>query len=362
MDPELQGVDLSPTARVPSVIEIGALIAGVLPFVVTSYTLSSETVNGRTVTWEYRDWPAIVCGCVTVLGAVVAAIQLRRTEPRKRLLRIAILVGLLALGAVQILRGIGRIGADRPEVVSREEAMAAVEKNSEGAAAKPAISKADIDATTRRLFAALAAGKTAEILEAAHPDLKKQLTPEKIDEIRHLPDARFGAFQKVDDKLAVRNDNGIYAATGQATYEKGKLDIVAEYMPVDGKPLLTHLNVEMADVTPEPAEAQKVTWRVLDGLLAGKIEDELFHPKLKENLAPDSTKQLAGLRAKIGKVKSIGPPSPRPCEDPLSKYCMEQAIVGSKRNATFIAELALGWQGPRLTAFHLNLDEPKKQR
>ena len=359
MDPEL-GVDLSPTARAPSIIEIAALIAGVVPFAITSYTLATETVNGRTVTWEYRDWLAIACGCMAGAGALVSAIQLRRTEPRKRVLRIAILVGLVALGAVQILRGIGRIGADRPEVVSREEATAAVEKNSEGAA-KPAISRADIEAATRRVVAAWAAGNTAEVLEAAHPDLKKELTPQKIDEIRHLPDARFGAFQKLDDKLAIRQENGIYVAAGQATYEKGKLDIAAEFMPVDGKPLLTHLKVDMADVTPEPAEAQKVTWRVLDGLLAGKIEDELFHPKLKENLAPDSAKQLAGLRAKIGKVKSIGPPMPRACEDPVSKYCMEQAIVGSKRNATFIAELALGWQGPRLTAFHLNLDEPKQR-
>jgi len=352
---ELQGVDLSPTARVPSIIEIAALIAGVVPFAITSSTLATETVNGRTVTWEYRDWLAIACGCMAGVGALVSAIQLRRTEPRKRALRIAILVGLLALGAVQILRGIGRIGADRPEVVSREEAMAAVEKNSE-AAAKPAIGKADIEAATRRVVAAWAAGKTAEVLEAAHPDLKKELTPQKIDEIRHLPDARFGAFQKLDDKLAIRHENGSYFAAGQATYEKGKLDIAAEFMPVDGKPLLTHLKVDMADVTPPPAEADAVARRVLDGLLAGTIHDELFHPKLKENLPDDAGKQLKTLVGNIGKVKSIAAPAPYECKDPLSRYCTTQKVVGAKRKATYIAELALGWDGPRLTAFHLNID------
>src|SRR6266571_5130092 len=111
--PENGDTDLRIPAKFPGPIELLGGVAGLLPFVISFSSTHSTSVNGVVTNLVYRDWVAFGGGAVAALCGVVALLALRR--PGKKGVRAAAAVGLLALGGVQVARGLGLLTA-RPEV------------------------------------------------------------------------------------------------------------------------------------------------------------------------------------------------------------------------------------------------------
>ena len=107
-DPELaemRGV------KVPGAPEYIGGAAGALPFFAHYSQSSSTTVNGVVTTASFIDYIAVGGGAVAVLFGLVSLAFVGKTAPTKKGLRLGLAAGLLLLGAFQLVRGFGLIGA-----------------------------------------------------------------------------------------------------------------------------------------------------------------------------------------------------------------------------------------------------------
>jgi UDP-N-acetylmuramyl pentapeptide phosphotransferase/UDP-N-acetylglucosamine-1-phosphate transferase len=95
------------TLSFPSQWDIGALAFAVLPFVCNFTTSSSRTVNGRVVEESSFDWfDPLGGGIAILLGVYIAATVLSQTAENDRLKRIALIIGVILLGAFHVARGL----------------------------------------------------------------------------------------------------------------------------------------------------------------------------------------------------------------------------------------------------------------
>ena len=347
----MEPVDLRPTSRFPSFVEIAGLVFGLVPFAVSTASMSSHTVNGEVTSFEYRDWTAVGGGAAAGVCGVAALALLVRTDPAKRLLRVAAGCALLALAALQILRGFGVIGVSQPATSTfTSERTELVQKQQETPPPMPAV---DVDKPTIAVFEAWRGGRTKEIHAAAHPTLREAATPARLEDLRAQLEYGYGAFEKVGP-LKTSFEKDTFVLTGTAVYAKATLPVKLEYQLVDGKPLLSYLNFDIPEevrIKPTPEDADATGRKLLDSLLAGKLDRTLLSPGLLEKVPEDVDAQLAALAKKIGKVKTIGKPKVTEC----SEHCLEITVTGAKAKAVFTTELAFQHVRWRATSFNLDL-------
>lgn len=100
---------VSGDVKFPSQLEIGGIVAALLPFICTFSTSSTRTVNGRVVEETSTDYVAIVAGLIAIgIGISIFTTLFPRTDEYDRMKRLALIVGIIAVGAFQLLvRGIG---------------------------------------------------------------------------------------------------------------------------------------------------------------------------------------------------------------------------------------------------------------
>jgi hypothetical protein len=334
---------------VPSPFEIAGVAFGLIPLVVTMSSVESETVNGQVTKFEYRDWVAIGGGAAAGVCGLVALALLARTDRAQRLVRVAIAVVLLGLAALQILRGVGMIGVDRPasrEVVVTEHVAAGPPEEP-----MPAV---DVDRPTRELFAAWAKGELQQILDAAHPEMRETVPVAKLAVVHGAFTETFGPFQKLGDKLDIGYEQSTFSITGTAIHAKDTLPFKIQYRVVDGKPLLTFLHFDLPKSfpgVPVPAEGDQLARRFLDTLLAGTVDRGLIDPAVVSKVSPELERELRGVLAKLGKVKSIAAPKEREC----AERCLDFAIIGTKSRALFTVDLVYQVTRWRVGAFNLDL-------
>ena len=96
-----------PASRFPlSGMGIAAVAAALIPFFAHYTTSSSLSENGELVSSTYRDYVALAGGALAiVLGGVAVLGALKATEQRN--LRLGLVGGAIALGVLQVLRGLG---------------------------------------------------------------------------------------------------------------------------------------------------------------------------------------------------------------------------------------------------------------
>ncbi len=87
---------------------IAALVAAVIPFFMSVNRQSSVTVNGQT-TGSYMDYVALTGGSAAVILGAIALLPLVRATPRNNR-ALALVVGAVVLGLVQLLRAFGKLG------------------------------------------------------------------------------------------------------------------------------------------------------------------------------------------------------------------------------------------------------------
>lgn len=111
-DPELAALS---APRVPHTLDYIGLAAGLIPFGLSFRSSQSQSVtttvtdaNGNATTTssgsaKFSDPVALVGGGAAVLVALLLLAQVGKVDKSKRVLRIGLAVGILALGAVQLL-------------------------------------------------------------------------------------------------------------------------------------------------------------------------------------------------------------------------------------------------------------------
>jgi hypothetical protein len=97
------------SVKFPDRLEVGGVLAALLPFVVTFSSSSTHTVNGRVVEESSTDYFAILAGIAAVgIGVMILAQLVPNTAENDRVKRLALMVGIIAVGAYQLLvRGFG---------------------------------------------------------------------------------------------------------------------------------------------------------------------------------------------------------------------------------------------------------------
>ncbi|MFT3839662.1 MAG: hypothetical protein QM723_21940 [Myxococcaceae bacterium] len=102
------GAAPAPSTLPLSGVGIAAAVAAGLPFLAHYTTSSSVTENGEVVASTYRDYVALTGGgAAVVLGAVALLGALKATDRRN--LRLGVIGGIVALGLLQVLRGLGML-------------------------------------------------------------------------------------------------------------------------------------------------------------------------------------------------------------------------------------------------------------
>lgn len=88
----------------------GAVVCTVLGFIVSIGSTSTETRNGVVTECSYFDLGALAFGVAGIVLGAMALNESRRLSGRARSLALAIAVGALVLGVVNVLRGLGTLG------------------------------------------------------------------------------------------------------------------------------------------------------------------------------------------------------------------------------------------------------------
>src|SRR5258705_10659198 len=104
--------DISVKAGDKPLMILGA-IAGAVPFIISSTSTSSTTVNGVVTSFTYRDNVALAGGAVAaVCGLIAVALAVKNKGGAAR---IGAALAVLALGGYQVARGLGVV-AVKPDV------------------------------------------------------------------------------------------------------------------------------------------------------------------------------------------------------------------------------------------------------
>jgi hypothetical protein len=85
---------------------VAGLVAGLVPFVLSTSSSHTVTVNGVVTTASYRDMVAIVGGVVAIVCSLIALVATRKSQIGSRYAFPAVV---LVLGAYQLARGFGML-------------------------------------------------------------------------------------------------------------------------------------------------------------------------------------------------------------------------------------------------------------
>jgi hypothetical protein len=83
------------------------IAAGLIPFGLSFHTSSATSLNGVVTSATYLDYVALAGGAVALVLGVASIGSIARVEPALRGKRIGLTVLVIALGALQIARGLG---------------------------------------------------------------------------------------------------------------------------------------------------------------------------------------------------------------------------------------------------------------
>lgn len=91
--------------------EIAGIVAAALPFVCNFSSTTSSTVNGQVTSYQQTDFAAIGLGLLAI-GIALSTMRLwSNTDPNDLMKRRLVFVAVLALGAFQVVRGLGILTA-----------------------------------------------------------------------------------------------------------------------------------------------------------------------------------------------------------------------------------------------------------
>lgn len=93
--------------RFPATSEWIAAVLALAPFICNMNTYSFSITNGRVTSFSYFDTAAVVLGGLAVVVSLSNLRLLGQTAPDKRVIRIIVIVALVAVGAYQVMRGLG---------------------------------------------------------------------------------------------------------------------------------------------------------------------------------------------------------------------------------------------------------------
>lgn len=102
---EMQGI------KVPGATEYVGGLAAAFPFFIHASNSSTTMVNGVTTAAKHVDYVAVAGGAVAGLFGVISLALLAKTAPSKRVLRGLLAGAILLVGAFQLARGFGIVGA-----------------------------------------------------------------------------------------------------------------------------------------------------------------------------------------------------------------------------------------------------------
>jgi hypothetical protein len=329
-------VDLTPIARIPAPSEIAGFTAVAAPFLISTSSSSSKTVNGELVDFAYRDWFAVGGGAVAIACGIISLLLLRR-RTTNRPARIAIAAVLIALGALHVSRGFGLVGrASSTTITTRTVEIA------------PAV---DVEGPARRVFEAWAAGRVEDIYRDAHPDLRAAVKLIDLQRFHHLIALGFGKLARLGE-LEQRYEDPRFVVTGDASFERGTVTAHVEYVLVDNVPRLVKLDLNIPKALqrePEPGDADAIARAFLDELLTGRLDRSVLDLRLIANLAADFESELGRVRDEIGEVRAIGEPTVRTCEH----RCLTFQLTGAKRTAKLDIDLEYAVRTWSITSFDL---------
>ena len=234
--------------------------------------------------------------------------------------------------------------------------------NVPGSAAADATSapQVDVDAATAHVFELWHDGKLQAIYDEAHPEFRKRLPLAVLQRIHDLIGDAGGAFTKLGTPLEHSHDNDDLVVKGPAIYEHGTMTFTVGFRVVDGKPLVDDFNLAVPkelEVTPDLKDAEALTRKMLDAMLAAKIPIELVDPSVLATISDPAPLQakLKTIDDAIGKVKSVKLLEQHPC----GGQCITYEVTGSKLSAlgTFEARFRIRrWQ---IRQFELIPKQPK---
>lgn len=95
----------------PDKSEIAGIVVGALPFICNFSTTSSSSVNGRITSFQQIDYAAIALGIIAILIALSTIRLWSQTPPDILMKRRGLFAVILALGAFQLVRGLGILPA-----------------------------------------------------------------------------------------------------------------------------------------------------------------------------------------------------------------------------------------------------------
>lgn len=332
--------DLRPTPRLPAPHEIVGLVALALPFLVSTASSSSSTVDGEVVSFVYRDWTAVGGGVVAVACGAISLLLLRRTV--NKLPRIAIAVALLAIGGFHIARGFG-VMAPRADTSTTTTVTTVSE---------PEIPRVDLDAPVRELSARWSAGKVGEIYRDAHPKLREAVTEAQLVRLHLLIDRGFGKLDKLGT-LGKTFEDRVWTVKGPATFERGELQLRLEYAMASDTPKLLGINLDVPKALQrdgKPEDADQLAISFAETLLAGKLDRDALDPRVVANLGDDTDAKLEETRKAMGPRKQA-PLKPIVTCQGEDKRCLQFKLRGTQ-NAEITVELEYAIRSWLITKFN----------
>jgi hypothetical protein len=87
--------------------DYAGLAAGLIPFGLSFRTRSTSSVNGVLTSATHLDYVALACGAIALVLGLASVRAIGRVEPALRGKRIGLTALVIALGSLQLARGLG---------------------------------------------------------------------------------------------------------------------------------------------------------------------------------------------------------------------------------------------------------------
>ncbi len=327
--------DLTQTVRVPGPSEIVGFFAAGLPFLLSTASSSSSTVNGEVVAFVYRDWTAVGGGVVAMVCGVISLLLLRRRTTNKPA-RIAIAVGLLVVGGFHLARGFGVMASGAASSSSTTFTTTTTTAPTEHEL--PAV---DVDKPTQLFAERWTAGKVDEIYRDAHPKLRSAFKLADMQRLHVLFDKGFGTLTKLGTRTH-KYEDAQFVVTAPAVFEQGELALRLSFAVVGDTAKLIGFKFDI----PKPLQrdgktddADQIAATFVDALLAGTLDRSVLDPRVVANLGDDVEAKLEATRKDMGKSKLKLPLKQNVMScDSEDNRCLQYNLRGTK-NAKVTVEL-----------------------
>lgn len=311
----------------PSVLEIVGMIACGVPFVISMASSSVQTVNGNVTSFSYSDPVAIGGGIVGALfGLVAAATLLKQTEPAKRVMRGLLCLALVGVGAFHVLRGFGIVGIDKPAV--RESTSITISEPPP----QTMVRTDDAVPAAQKIVALWRENKLQDIYELAQDEVKKAVDLFDLQLVHDTFEESFGKLEKTGDLVATVDGEEVHVE-GPAVFANETLILKLDFARVDGALRWRNLAINIPkelERLPVAADGDAFARKVLDQLLANKLDAAQYHPRLVARAPADLEEKLGVLLAEIGPIKKVEPPVERDCKE---TRCVTFEVTGKKKQA-----------------------------